>query len=123
MCVCVCVCVCVRVCIYMYIFKYYIYTFYIYTIYVITVLHSSNIRSFYAYVNSCIHLRPASPQLINPSTPNSLNNDPNMVSNIFDKYFGSVDNNLPLLYIDTPLHGQIPVIHLILLKLYQLYIP
>ena len=50
----------------------------------LTVLHSNNIRSFYAYVNYCIHPRPASPQLINPNIPNSLNNGPNMVSNKTD---------------------------------------
>ena len=34
-----------------------------------------------------------------------------MVSNIFNNYFGSVytiDDNLPLLYIDTVPHGQMP---------------
>ena len=79
----------------------------------LTVLYTHTVRSFYAYVNSRIHSRPASPQLINPSTPNSLTNDPNMVSSIFDKYFGSmytVDDNLPLLHIDTPPHGQMPAV-------------
>ena len=78
----------------------------------LTVLHSNNIRSFYAYVNSHIRPRPVSPQLINPSTPNSLTSDPNMVRNIFNKYFGSVytiDDNLLLLHIDTLLQGLMPV--------------
>ena len=66
--------------------------------------------------------------LINPSTPNSLTNDPNMVSNILNKYFGSVysaDDNLPLLHIDTPPHvRQMPVVSFDPTKIiYQLYIP
>ena len=67
------------------------------------VFHYHAIIFFYTYVYSRFHPHPASPRLINPHTPNSLTNDPDLDCTIFTMYFGcvyNVDDNLRLLHID-----------------------